>query len=153
MLPVADSPGLSSVASMHARSTAPRRILMWLLVSMAALGLLLATLGIYAVLAYAVVRRTREVGIRMAIGAQRAQVRNLFLRRGFRLVLNGTVLGVVAAYTGARYLESLLFQVSASDPRSFVGALVVLGSATSLACWLPARRAASTDPMKALRYE
>jgi predicted permease len=153
MLPSADSPSISSVEQIHSRSTAPRRILMWLLVSMGTMGLLLSLLGIYALMAYAVVRRTREVGIRMAVGAQRNQIRNLFIRRGMRLTINGTVLGLIAAFTGARYIESLLFQVKPDDPWSFAGAIVILAFAAALACWLPARRAAKTDPMTALRME
>ncbi len=134
-------------------STAPRRVMMWLLISLGGLGLLLSALGVYAVLAYSVARRTREVGIRMALGAEPGQVRNLFFRHGVRLIANGMVLGVVVAITAARYIESLLFGVTPTDPWAFGGILLTLGVAAGIACWLPARRAAKVDPMVALRYE
>ncbi|MCW5556732.1 MAG: ABC transporter permease, partial [Verrucomicrobiae bacterium] len=153
MSPPADWPRIFSVKQQHAVSTAPRRILMWLLTTLGALGLFLSALGVYAMSAYSVIRRTREAGIRMALGAQRSQIRNLFMRRGLRLAFNGCLLGLVAAAIGARYIESLLFQVRPGDPGGYVGALGVLGIAVLFACWLPARRAARVDLTEALRME
>jgi putative ABC transport system permease protein len=124
-----------------------------LLISLGGLGLLLSALGIYAVLAFAVARRIREVGIRMAMGAARGPIRALFLRRGLRLVLNGLMLGLIAAFTGAQYIQSLLFEVEPWDPWTAAAVLLLLGGAAGLACWLPARRAARVDPMTALRTE
>ena len=135
------------------RSTAPRRVMMWLLVSLGGLGLLLSALGVYAVLAYSVTRRTREVGIRMAMGASRSQVRNLFFRQGGRLIVNGLILGIVAAITAGQYIKSLLFGVAPADPWTFAAVALVLGVVGGMACWLPACRAAKVDPMQALRYE
>jgi macrolide transport system ATP-binding/permease protein len=142
-----------SVESQLYASTAPRRSFMWLLNTMGALGLLLSALGVYAVMAYTVVRRTREIGVRMALGATRGHIARLILGRGGRLVLNGTVLGAVAAFSLAHYVESLLYQVKPADPWAFLGVLLTLGSVAGIACYLPARRAANVDPMAALRYE
>ena len=147
---------LSSLISIEAdlsRSTAPRGVMMWLLISLGGLGLLLSALGVYAVLAYAVARRTREVGIRMAMGASRSRIRGLFFRHGVRLVANGLVLGIAAAITAGVYMESLLYGVKPTDPWAFAAVVLTLGVVGGIACWLPARRAARVDPVKALRYE
>ena len=127
--------------------------MMWLLVSLGGIGLLLSALGLYAVLAYSVTRRTREVGIRMAVGASRNQVRSLFLRRGVRLIVNGLILGIVLAISAGEYVRSLLFGVAPADPWALATVVVILGVVGGLACWLPARRAARIHPMEALRYE
>jgi len=147
---------LSSLISIEAdlsRSTAPRGVMMWLLISLGGLGLLLSALGVYAVLAYAVARRTREVGIRMAMGASRSRIRGLFFRHGVRLVANGLVLGIAAAITAGVYMESLLYGVKPTDPWAFAAVVLTLGVVGGIACWLPARRAAQVDPVEALRYE
>jgi ABC-type lipoprotein release transport system permease subunit len=135
------------------KSTAPRRVFMWLLSTMGGVGLLLSALGVYAVMAYAVVRRTREIGVRMALGATQSNVARMVLGHGGRLVLDGMVLGVVAALIFSRYLESLLYQLKPGDPWAFVGVLLALGTVAGVACYIPARRAAKVDPMVALRYE
>src|SRR5439155_6806713 len=134
-------------------STAPRRIYMWLLTTMGALSLLLSALGVYAVVAYAVVRRTKEIGLRMALGATRGSIAGLIRGRGARLVFGGMVLGVVAALIFSHYLESLLYQVKTGDVRTFLGVLLTLGAVAGIACYIPARRAARVDPMDSLRYE
>jgi putative ABC transport system permease protein len=139
-------------AQLH-RSAAPRRVMMWLLVSLGALGLLLSALGVYAVVAYSVARRTREVGVRMAMGASRGQVRSLFFRQGVRLIVNGLILGIVFAISAGQYVRSLLFGVAPADPWAIAAVVVTLGFVGGLACWLPARRAANVNPMEALRYE
>jgi ABC-type antimicrobial peptide transport system permease subunit len=133
--------------------TAPRRTFIWLLTTMGALGLLLSALGVYAVMAYAVVRRTREIGVRMALGATRVNIARLILGRGARLVFGGMVLGAVAALIFSHYLESLLYQVKSADLWTFVGVLLTLGAVAAIACYFPARRAARVNPMEALRYE
>jgi putative ABC transport system permease protein len=142
-----------SVHDQLLRSTAPRRVMMWLLISLGGLGLLLSALGIYAVLAFAVARRIREVGIRMAMGAAQGQIRSLFVRRGARLVINGLALGLIGAFTGAQYIHSLLFEVDPWDPWAAAAVVLLLVGAAGLACWLPAHRAAKVDPMQALRCE
>jgi predicted permease len=124
-----------------------------LFVSLGALAMFLAVGGLYGVMAYLVARRTRELGIRMALGAQRADVFRLVLGRGFRVILAGLGLGLFFAYAVGQGLQNLLFEVSASDPVIFITAPMVLFSAGLLACYLPARRATRADPMAALRYE
>ncbi len=153
MSPAVDLWFFNSIEADLYRSTAPRRVMMWLLITMGGLGLLMSALGIYAVMAYAVTRRTREVGIRMAMGAQRAQVRGLFVRHGARLIVNGIVLGNAAAITVGIYMESVLYGVKPTDPWVFMAVGMLLAAVALFACWLPARRATKVDPMAALRYE
>jgi predicted permease len=135
--------------------TVQPRFAMALFSVFAALGLALAAAGIYSVLSYAVTRRTHEIGVRMALGARRADVLRLILMTGVRLVGPGILLGVLASLGAARLLGSKidLFRVSTIDPLSFLGVVIVLGGVAAAACVIPARRAATTDPMKALRYE
>jgi len=117
------------------------------------LGLLLACIGLYGLLSYEVVRRTREIGIRAALGAQRRDVLRMVIKQGLVLIVVGLVAGVVVAYGATRFLQSLLFGVRATDPWTFAavcGLLVIVGV---LACYIPARRATRVDPMVALRYE
>jgi putative ABC transport system permease protein len=153
MVPRADVSDFYSVEAQLYASTASRRIFMWLLGSLGGLGLFLSALGVYAVIAYTVVRRTREIGIRLALGATRGQIARLVLGRGGRLVLNGIILGGVAAFTLARYLGSLIHGVTPGDPWVYGSVLAILGSVAAIACYLPSRRALKIDPMKALRYE
>jgi predicted permease len=116
-------------------------------------SLLLAMLGIYGVIAWTVRQRTREIGVRMALGAQRSAVLSLVLRNGLRLAGAGIVLGLGGAMVLSRLMSSLLFGVDPTDPVAFATAPLLLVSAVLLACWLPARHAANVDPMEALRYE
>jgi len=119
----------------------------------AALALVMAVVGLYAVMAVSVAQRTHELGIRVALGAQRHDVIGLVLRQGMKLVGIGIALGLVGAWALTRVLTTLLYEVKPTDPLTFLAAPVSLIVVAILACWPPARRAASTDPLTALRYE
>jgi predicted permease len=118
-----------------------------------ALGLLLACLGVYGMVSYSVTQRTREIGIRMALGAQAIQVLRLVMTEGFRPILTGVVIGVIASAGASRALSATLFGLSPLDTVSFAGVSLLLIAIALLATWLPARRATEVDPMVALRYE
>lgn len=130
-----------------------RRAPMVLLALFSAVALVLAAIGIYGVLAFAVAQRTGELGVRMAIGAQRGDIVSMVLRQGARLVALGVGIGVVAALVGGRALSAQLYGVGATDPVTLVLVVGLLSAVALLACWLPARRAAGTDPMVALRHD
>jgi len=125
----------------------------WLLSGTAAIALVLAAVGIYGVMAYAISQRTREIGIRLALGAQRAEVVGLVVWQGMLPVAAGVALGAGGARALTRVISSLHYGVSANDPLTFLGVTVVLALIALLACYLPARRAASVDPMVTLRHE
>ena len=148
--PVADVADLHQVLD---ETYAPRRLRAALLGGFAAVALLLAALGLFGVMAHLVTQRTREIGIRMALGADISAVLRLVVLEGARLVGTGLVLGLAAALALTRLLSGLLFGVSATDPATFVIGSAVLAAAGLLACWVPALRAAKLDPVVALRSE
>src|SRR5215467_5142690 len=134
-------------------SVAQPRFRTALLGVIAALALVMAVVGLYAVMAVSVAQRTHELGIRVALGAQRRDVIGLVLRQGIKLVSLGIVIGLAGAWALTRVLATLLYEVKPTDPLTFVAVPVLLIAVAILACWLPARQAASVDPLTALRYE
>jgi putative ABC transport system permease protein len=135
------------------RSVTNQRILFTILMIFAGVALLLAAIGLYGVLSYIVGQRTREVGIRMALGATAASVRSLMLGQGLRLALIGLGAGLVACLGLSRLMESLLYGVSPVDPLVLATVVLLLGLIGLVSSWLPARRATQVNPMDALRTE
>ncbi len=147
---------ISNVLTMDQRiadSVAPRRFNMFLLGLFAGLALLLAAIGIYGIMSFSIEQRTREIGIRMALGARRRDVLKLVLRNGFSLALIGIGLGLGLSFIATRSMSALLYEVSATDPTTFVIDALLFGFVALLACYIPARRATKVDPLVALRYE
>ena len=149
-LPITEAAPLSSVIAI---GLVPQRIVASVAGTLGLVGLLLAAIGIYGVTAYAVSRRTREIGIRIALGADERAVMRLILRQGLTLAGIGVVIGIVIAAAGSKLLESLLFGVGGLDPITFSGASVLFTLVTLIATYIPARRAMSVDPISALRAE
>jgi predicted permease len=145
--------GEQTMDSLVADSMASRRFAMTLLGAFAALALILASVGIYGVIAYVVGQRTQEIGIRMALGAQRRNVLGLVLWQGTRLALLGVAIGIVGAIALTHLMKDLLYGVSATDPLTFASVAFVLTVIAMAACYIPARRATRINPVAALRYE
>ena len=142
-----------TMSELTAASTAGPAFQMYVMGSFASLGLLLAMLGVYGVMAQAVTQRTAEFGIRMALGARPANILQLVLFYGLRLIASGLAFGLVGALLMARIMAGFLFGVGVHDPLTLIGVVVVLTLAALLACYLPARRAMRMDPVEALRYQ
>jgi putative ABC transport system permease protein len=148
--PVSDVRSMNEVMS---DTVARARFNTLLLALFAALATLLAAVGIFGVMNYSLALRTREIGLRMALGAQKGQVLKLMLKQGLELTLIGTAIGIAAALALTRLLSTLLFGVSSADPAIFAGIVLFLMLVSLIACYLPARRATRIDPMTALRSE
>jgi putative ABC transport system permease protein len=135
------------------RDLSGQRFLLMLTGVFAVLAVLLAAIGVYGVMSYVLAQRTREIGIRLALGARRSALVGLVLGQGSRVIAAATVVGVLTAFGAARFMRSQLFGVSVADPVTFVLVPIVLASVALLATYIPARRAAKVDPMVALRSE
>jgi putative ABC transport system permease protein len=146
-------PQFRTIEQVISASMADRTIVMTLLAGFAAAALLLAAIGIYGVISYAVAQRTREIGVRLALGAQRRDVTRLVMRQGLRLTLAGIVLGALVAVGASRVLSTLLYGVTAGDPLTYTAVAALLALVAVVAAHVPARRAARVDPMVALRAE
>jgi len=134
-------------------SLSSQRFTMLLLAGFAGTALLLAAAGIYGVMAYLVTRRTREIGVRMALGAVAGDVLRLVIGQGMWTTIVGMAIGIGGSFALTRTMQSLLFGVSTTDPLTLAGVAILLAAVSFLACWIPARRATKVDPLVALRYE
>jgi putative ABC transport system permease protein len=144
---------ISTMESLLATSVARSRFSAWLLTVFSFVALVMAAVGIYGVMSYSVLQRTHEIGIRMALGAQRFDVLKLVVKKGVVLALIGVVVGLAASFALTRLMATLLFEVTATDTVTFAAVSIGLFVVTLLACYWPARRATRVDPLKALRYE
>jgi putative ABC transport system permease protein len=144
---------LMTLEELRSKSLTPRRVNMLLVGAFAALGLILALVGIYGVVSYSVSQRTHEIGVRMALGAEYGDVLTAMVWQGLRSVLIGTAIGVAASLAVTRFLQTLLYGVKPTDPATFCAVGLLLSGVALLACYIPARRATKVDPMVALRYE
>jgi predicted permease len=145
--------GVQTMDSVIIASLAARRFSMILLASFAGLALLLSSIGIYGVISYVVGQKTREIGLRMALGASRSAVLRMILSQGGKLAALGVILGLGASFALTRLMSAMLFGVSASDPFTFIAVAALLTAVALAACYIPARRAMQVDPMVALRHE
>jgi putative ABC transport system permease protein len=145
--------GLSPMSEVVAKSMVQPRFLSLLLATFSGIALFLAAIGIYGVMAYSVAQRTQEIGVRMALGAQRLHVLRLVFSQGFVLLMIGMVIGLGGAFALTRLLRTLLFEITPTDPLTYSGVVALLIIVAFLACYVPARRATKVDPLVALRYE
>ncbi|HLH56833.1 MAG TPA: ABC transporter permease [Verrucomicrobiae bacterium] len=145
--------GINTMKEMRDRNVAPDRLNLGLVGAFAVLALVLAVIGLYGLLSFTVAQRQKEIGVRMALGAQRFEVLRFVVGQGMRLVLAGTLVGLLGSFALTRVLTSVLFNVRPTDPLTFVTVTLALGAVAVLACYLPARRATKIAPMEALRHE
>jgi putative ABC transport system permease protein len=150
LIPISD---VQTMEALIRRSVAAPRFHLTLLALLSGSALVLATIGIYGLLAFSVASRTREIGVRSALGASQTLIARMVLREGLALVVAGVAIGLAVAFVATRALEALLFEIEPGDPLTFAGIAVLLLAVATLACYLPARRAARIDPLTALRSE
>jgi putative ABC transport system permease protein len=146
-------PPVRTMEELIGETVGGRKFLMKLLSGFSGIALLLAAVGIYGVLSYSVVQRTREIGLRMALGAQQSSILTLIMKKGMVLVLIGAGIGIIGALVGNSILKAMLFEVSTTDPMTYLAGLFILCFGGAFAIYLPARRAMSIEPLEALRYE
>jgi predicted lysophospholipase L1 biosynthesis ABC-type transport system permease subunit len=151
--PLAPVSAATTLETQLASFLLPRRFQTSLMATFSSIALLLAAVGIYGLMQYSVVIRTKEIGVRMAVGAQRASIFRMILGEGLKLALTGLTLGIVAAIPIGRALSSLLFGISPSDPQSLLGGVLLLLGVSLMACFLAARRAINIEPAAALRSQ
>jgi putative ABC transport system permease protein len=144
---------IETVEQALANSAAEPRFQTALVGSFGVMALLLAFIGVYGVVSYSVVQRTHEIGVRMALGAERQDVLRMILREGMLLATTGIGIGIAGAWGLTRVLRSVLFEIEPTDPPTFLGVAAALAVVTLAACYLPARRAVKVDPILALRHE
>ena len=144
---------ITTVEQALAKLDRPRKFQTEMIGAFAVTALLLAALGLYGLMSYPVAQRTKEIGIRVALGAQRRDVLKLVIGQGMTVALTGVSLGLAAAFAVTQLMKSLLFGVTATDPATFAGVAALLAAVALLACYLPARRATKVDPVVALRTE
>jgi ABC-type antimicrobial peptide transport system permease subunit len=135
------------------RSVGQQRFAVFLMQLFAGLALVLAAVGLYGVISYAVTQRTREIGIRVALGAQPRDVLRMIVGQGMLLTLAGVALGLAGAFALTRLMSSMLYGVSTTDPAIYAGVAALLALVALIACYVPARRATKVDPLAGLRYE
>jgi len=144
---------IRTFTQMRAAAVAPQRLNLLLLVLFAAIAMLLALVGIYGVMSYVVTQRTHEIGLRMALGAQRSSVLRMIIKEGMTIAGTGVLLGLGGALALTRLIKTMLFSVTATDPLTFAVVTLLLTSVALLACFVPARRAMKVEPMVALRCD
>jgi len=144
---------LSSMNEVVSKSMVQPRFLALLLATFSGIALFLAAIGIYGVMAYSVAQRTQEIGVRMALGARQHHVLRLVIGQSLGMLLTGAVIGLAGAFALTRLMRTLLFEITATDPLTYVSVIALLTVVALLACYIPARRAAKVDPLIALRYE
>jgi putative ABC transport system permease protein len=137
----------------RAESVAPERLNLTLLSIFAGIALVLAVVGIYGVMSYSVTQRTHEIGIRMAIGAQPADVFRMVLSQGMMLAAIGVAIGLISAFLLTRLMRTMLFGIEPTDPVTFASIAILLSAVALIACYIPGRRATKVDPVVSLRYE
>src|SRR6185503_8196285 len=144
---------VSTMQQLVATSVATRRFNMFMVAIFSALALVLAAIGVYGVMSYTVTARTREIGIRIALGARAVNVLSLMIKEGMKLAVVGLAIGIGGALALTRLMRTLLFEVTPTDPATFAGVAILLFVVALFACFLPARRASEFDPVDALRHE
>ena len=145
--------GDSSLVNALGLALFPAKLVAVVLASFGLLAVVLAATGVYGIMAYAVSRRTREIGIRMALGAAPSQVARVVLARTARLLAVGIAIGFALAFATGKFFGQILYGISAYDPVTYLCAIALMAAVAFIACWAPARRAIQTDPLKALRAE